>query len=200
MEEYGVYEIENGKDDKKSSFRSDLFEWLEILVSALILLVILFTFVFKLVTIDGESMENTLFDQERVIISNIGYEPKYGDIVVISRNQNNIVTSGGSGPIIKRIIATEGQTVDIDFTEGVVYVDGVALEEPYTKEPTYARSNITFPVTVPENCVFVLGDNRNNSTDSRSTLIGEDGMIDCRYILGKVVCRVLPVDKFGSVE
>ncbi len=202
MEDFEIYEVSNNKkSDDKSTFKTDFFDWLEILVSAIILLVVLFTFFFKVVTIDGPSMENTLHNGERIIISNIGDEAKYGDIVVISRNQNNIVgDTDASAPVIKRVIATAGQTVDIDFEKGIVYVDGVALEEPYVKTPTNTYFDIKFPVNVPDDCVFVLGDNRNNSTDSRSSLIGDYGMIDKRYILGKVVLRVLPFDKFGRVE
>ena len=202
MEDFEIYEVENkNKSDEKSTIKSDFFDWLEILVSAIILLVVLFTFFFKIVIVDGPSMKNTLHNGERIIISNIGGEAKYGDIVVVSRNQNNVVgNSDASAPIIKRVIATAGQTVDIDFEKGIVYVDGVALEEPYVKTPTNLYFDITFPVNVPDNCVFVLGDNRNDSTDSRSSRIGDAGMIDKRYILGKAVLRVLPFDKFGSVE
>lgn len=182
------------------SLKAEIFDWLEIVVTAIILLVVLFTFVFKIVTIDGRSMMNTLKEGEKVVISNIGYEPQHGDIVVISRNMNNI-TSGNdqSAPIIKRIIAAEGQTVNIDFSAGVVYVDGVALDEPYTRTPTNLQNDIRFPVVVPSGCVFVLGDNRNDSTDSRSSMIGEEGMIDTRYILGKALYRIFPFDGFGGL-
>ena len=201
MEDFEIYEVGNKKNNEKSTFKADFFDWLEILVTAIVLLVVLFTFIFKVVTIDGPSMENTLHNGERIVISNIGADAKNGDIVVISRNQNNIVSdTDAAAPIIKRVIATEGQIVDIDFETGVVYVDGVALEESYVKTPTNVKFDINFPVSVPEDCVFVLGDNRNNSTDSRSSLIGDHGMIDKRYILGKVVLRVLPFDKFGRVE
>lgn len=201
MEDFEIYEVGNKKNNEKSTFKADFFDWLEILVTAIVLLVVLFTFIFKVVTIDGPSMENTLHNGERIVISNIGADAKSGDIVVISRNQNNIVAdTDAAAPIIKRVIATEGQIVDIDFETGVVYVDGVALNESYVKTPTNVKFDINFPVSVPEDCVFVLGDNRNNSTDSRSSLIGDHGMIDKRYILGKVVLRVLPFDKFGRVE
>ncbi|MEE1198798.1 MAG: signal peptidase I [Acutalibacteraceae bacterium] len=201
MEDFEIYEVGNKKNNEKSTFKADFFDWLEILVTAIVLLVVLFTFIFKVVTIDGPSMENTLHNGERIVISNIGADAKSGDIVVISRNQNNIVSdTDAAAPIIKRVIATEGQIVDIDFETGVVYVDGVALDESYVKTPTNVKFDINFPVSVPEDCVFVLGDNRNNSTDSRSSLIGDHGMIDKRYILGKVVLRVLPFDKFGRVE
>ena len=92
-------------------------------------------------------------------------------------------------PIVKRVIATEGQTVDIDFEEGVVYVDGVALDEPYVNSTTNERENFTEPVTVPEGCVFVMGDNRNRSTDSRSAAIG---CVDTRYIIGKAPSSGIP--------
>lgn len=201
MEDFEIYEVGNKKNNEKSTFKADFFDWLEILVTAIVLLVVLFTFIFKVVTIDGPSMENTLHNGERIVISNIGADAKSGDIVVISRNQNNIVAdTDAAAPIIKRVIATEGQIVDIDFETGVVYVDGVALDESYAKTPTNVKFDINFPVSVPEDCVFVLGDNRNDSTDSRSSLIGDHGMIDKRYILGKVVLRVLPFDKFGRVE
>ena len=201
MEDFEIYEVGNKKNNEKSTFKADFFDWLEILVTAIVLLVVLFTFIFKVVTIDGPSMENTLHNGERIVISNIGADAKSGDIVVISRNQNNIVSdTDAAAPIIKRVIATEGHIVDIDFETGVVYVDGVALDESYVKTPTNVKFDINFPVSVPEDCVFVLGDNRNNSTDSRSSLIGDHGMIDKRYILGKVVLRVLPFDKFGRVE
>ena len=152
-------------------------------------------------TIDGDSMNNTLFNGERVVISNVFYKPKYGDIIVISRDYDNVpgTTDRSSMPIIKRVIATEGQTVDIDFEEGIVYVDGVALKESYTRTPTNLSYDVKFPVTVKEGYVFVLGDNRNNSLDSRSSQIGEEGLIDTRYIMGKALFRVFPFDKFGKI-
>ena len=191
---------ENEIKEKNSTIKNDLFEWLEILISALMILVIMFTFVFKIVTISGDSMKNTLNSGEKVIISNIGFTPQYGDIVVISRNANNIADmQDANTPIIKRVIATEGQVVDIDFFEGIVYVDGVALDEPYTKTPTNLSEGIEFPVVVDVGCVFVLGDNRNDSTDSRSPNIGDSGMIDTRYILGKALFRVFPFSGFGGL-
>lgn len=200
MSEFENYNPETQKEEKKSTLKNDLFEWLEILISALMTLVILFTFVFKIVTISGESMENTLHNGEKVIVSNIGYTPQYGDIVVISRNANNLADKQDANtPIIKRVIATEGQVVDIDFFEGIVYVDGVALDEPYTKTPTNLTGGVEFPVVVESGCVFVLGDNRNDSTDSRSPNIGDDGMIDTRYILGKALFRIFPFNGFGGL-
>ena len=103
-------------------------------------------------------------------------------------------------PIIKRVIATEGQTVDIDFENGVVFVDGKRLIEPYTRTPTNLSYDVKFPITVKKNCVFVMGDNRNDSLDSRSSSIGDGGMLDKRYILGKALIRIFPFDKFGKIE
>ena len=189
-------------DENKSSLKAFIFDWLEVLVHAIIAVVICFSFLFRIATIDGPSMENTLHNGERVIISNLFYTPKVGDIVVISRNKENSVytMTDANTPIIKRIIATEGQTVDIDFEEGIVYVDGIALDEPYTKTPTNRKWDIDFPVTVDEGCIFVLGDNRNDSLDSRDARIGEYGMIDTRYILGHAVYRVFPFDKIGKLD
>ena len=185
----------------KKPWLHEVFEWLDVVVASIIAVVIIFTFVFRIVAIDGPSMMNTLLDGERVIISNLFYEPKRGDIVVISRNNDNSSEVGSyDEPIIKRIIATEGELVDIDFEAGIVYVDGVALDEDYTLEPTYRSFDITFPVRVKEDCVFVLGDNRNDSMDSRSSQIGEDGMIHEKYILGHAICRVFPLNKIGRLQ
>ena len=190
----------NKSDDKNGAF-STVLEGLDVIVSAMIAVIILFAFVFRVPTIDGNSMNNTLFNGERVIISDLFYQPKYGDVVVISRNYTNDTDNieRYSMPIIKRVIATEGQTVDIDFENGIVYVDGKALTENYTKTPTNLSYDVKFPVTVPDNCVFVMGDNRNDSLDSRSSQIGKGGMIDKRYILGKAFLRVFPFDKFGRI-
>lgn len=188
---------------KKQSFKKEIFEWVEVVLSAMLAVVIIFTFVFRVATIVGESMENTFFEGQKVIITNWFYSPKAGDVVVVSRNaHNNASASDDEGPIIKRIIATEGQRVSIDFEKGIVYVDGIALDEPYTKTPTNLKYDIDFsaPVYVPEGHVFCLGDNRNDSLDSRSSSIGDDGMIDTRYILGKVTFRILPLGDFGKVK
>ena len=187
----------------KKRIAEEIFEWLDVLVTAMIAVVIIFSLVFRVATIDGRSMQNTLFNKEKVIISNLGYTPKQFDIIVISRNIENAVDSESKSslPIIKRTIAVAGQTVDIDFDEGIVYVDGKALKEDYIKAPTYkpAYQTIDFPVYVPEGYVFVMGDNRNDSLDSRSPTIGKNGLIDTRYILGHAVVRIYPFDKIGGL-
>ncbi|MBR2044186.1 MAG: signal peptidase I [Clostridia bacterium] len=194
-------EVRNTEPKAKATATSEAFEWLEVVVSALLAVVIIFTFAFRVATIVGGSMENTLIENEKVIITDWFYTPKAGDIVVISRNvENNADVSSDNGPIIKRVIAVAGQTVDIDFVTGVVYVDGIALDEPYTKTPTNTHYDVRFPVRVPEGHIFCLGDNRNESMDSRDSRIGNGGMIDQRYVLGKAVLRVLPFDKFGGID
>ena len=185
----------------KKVLTKEIFEWLEVIVSALLVVVVIFTLVFRVATIVGDSMQNTFFEGQKVIIANWFYTPKAGDVVVVSRNVENMgAADDDNGPIIKRIIATEGQQVNIDFVNGIVYVDGVALDEPYAKTPTNMMGDITFPVYVPEGHVFCLGDNRNESLDSRFSRIGNEGMIDERYILGKVVLRILPISDFGKVD
>ena len=194
--------------NKKTSFRHEILDWLDVIVIAIVAVVLVFTFLVRIATIEGPSMENTLYSGEKVLISNIGYTPKQGDIVVISRNYNSIDPSKiewpdnlySSEPIIKRIIALEGQTVDIDFEKGIVYVDGKVIDDSYTKTPTNVKADIQFPQKVPEGCVFVLGDNRNDSTDSRFSQLGEDGMVKEEYIIGRVYLRIFPLNKIGGVK
>lgn len=195
-------DAEKVRREKIYAAKMFIFDWIEILVHAIIGVVICFSFLFRIATIDGPSMMDTLQNGERVVITNLFYTPKAGDIVVISRNAENSVytMNDDNTPIIKRIIATEGQTVDIDFEAGIVYVDGIALDEPYTRTPTNVKRDVEFPVTVDEGCVFVLGDNRNDSKDSRWSDIGNYGMIDTRYILGHAVYRVFPFDRIGKIE
>ena len=169
---------------------TDLYDWLQCIVSALVVCILLFTFVARTCGVVGPSMENTLYEGERLIISNLFYTPRQGDIVIFRKD------SFRDEPIVKRIIALEGQKVDIDFIAGAVYVDGELLEEDYIKEPTYRSLDFEGEITVPEGCVFVLGDNRNHSNDSRDALIG---CVDTRYIIGKAYWRIAPIERFGSL-
>ena len=195
-------DVDNASDKKKSTLIG-AFDWLDSIVISVIAVVLVFTFMFRVVGIVGDSMNNTLQENDRVIICNLFYTPKVGDIVVISRNASNNREDmhAGNEPIIKRVIAVEGDTVDIRFEDGIgyVYVNGVLKNETYIKEyiseDNMIINPISFPAFVPDGCIFVLGDNRNESLDSRSADIGEYGMVDTRYVLGKAVLRIFPFNK-----
>lgn len=180
------------EDNNKSSILPEVFEWTEALVFSLVVIILIFSFFFRIITVVGDSMLQTLHTDDKVVVSTLGYEPEYGDIVVVN------MPNWSDRPFIKRIIATEGQSVDIDFDTGSVVVDGIYLDEPYIndiiREKVYQQ--VEFPLVVPEDFVFVMGDNRNASTDSRSALIG---CIDERYVMGKAVSRIFPFSAFGSI-
>lgn len=178
----------------RKGIKYDIYDWAESALFSLVCVFLIFVFVGRIASVNGESMEPTLQNGERVISSRLFYTPAYGDIVVVTMPNDR-----DNEPLIKRIIATEGQTVDIDFEMGMVYIDGVALEEPYTMAPTYEPryDYIQFPQTVPEGHVLVMGDNRNNSWDGRAVGIG---MVDERYILGRIVLRITPFDRFGNPD
>ena len=156
--------------------------------------VLLFSLCFRIVVVSGPSMKDTLVDGDWLLLAgSVLYgEPKHGDIIVASKDSFD-----DGKPIIKRVIAVEGQTVDIDFEQGIVYVDGVALDEPYTRTSTTIDEGMDFPLTVSEGCVFVLGDNRDNSKDSRSR---EIGLIDKREILGKALFLFVPGNEKGRIQ
>ena len=178
------------QNKKKRERLENAFEWVDALVSAAVIVVLLFTFFFRTVGVEGTSMVPTLEEGDRLIISHLFYQPQQGDIVVIVQPDSE------TPAIIKRVIAVAGQTVDIDFSRGIVMVDGQVLEEPYISEPTHMKRDVQFPVTVPEGCVFVMGDNRNRSLDSRDSSIG---MIDQQSILGKAVFHLFPFQKMGWI-
>lgn len=189
---------ETTKSDKKASgkgksgFHGSVYDMVSIIMSAFIIIAVVFTFVFRLVGVDGTSMTDTLQHGDWLLtVNKQSYER--GDIVVIT--EPNYFDE----PLIKRVIAKGGQTVDIDYTTSTVYVDGVALKEPYTREDFILQKydDIDFPYTVPEGHIFCMGDNRNGSTDSRSNLIGS---LDERYVLGKAVIRILPFGDFDIYD
>lgn len=163
----------------------ELYEWTQALVGSVLTVVLVFTFLTRLIGVDGHSMVPTLQNGDRLLVlsSLLDSDYEYGDIVVL-REESFL-----EEPIVKRVIATEGQTVDIDFEAGVVYVDGEALDEPYINEPTYMEEGTEFPLTVPEGCIFVMGDNRNHSSDSRDSRLGT---VDTRCVLGKAVFLAFP--------
>ena len=189
---YGYIEDNTEPENRPAARRSEkkksntVLSYLHDLVFGLVAILLVFMLLFHGVVVSGPSMQNTLVDGDYIILlSNVFYRnPQPGDIIVASKDSFR-----NGEPIIKRVIATEGQRVDINFVTGIVYVDGVALEEPYTKTPTNLYEGIAFPLIVDEGCVFVMGDNRNDSKDSRSP---EIGLIDCREIVGKALFLALP--------
>ncbi len=174
---------------EKKSTRGEVYEWIQCLVFALIFCVIMFVFFFRLVDVVGSSMYPTLEHGDKMVVSDVFYKPEQGDIIIFRKDEYK------PEALVKRVIATEGQTVEIDFNKGRVYVDGVLLDEPYIAEPTRNQIDFTGLQVVPEGCVFVMGDNRNDSTDSRDARIG---MVDERLIIGKVLFTVFPLDHIGS--
>lgn len=171
----------------------ETYEWIQCVVIALICCVLIFVFVARVIDVVGNSMVPTLEWYDKVIITRLAGDYERGDIVVLQKD------SFREEPIVKRIIAVEGQTIDIDFENGIVYVDGEPLDEPYVNELTYEPEDFESyerPLVIPEGCVFVMGDNRNNSTDSRRETIG---CVDTRNILGKVIFRILPLNKIGAI-
>ena len=174
------------------SLKLDLYFWLQALVMALVSLILLFTFVGRVIGVQGSSMVPTLHDKDMLLLQSIGYEPKPGDIVVLTKE------SFMAQPIVKRVIAVGGQTVDIDYAAGTVAVDGVALEEDYINEAMYELPpDYATHVEVPEGSIFVMGDNRNKSSDSRDPRLGT---VDVRYVLGRARVVLLPFQDFGVIE
>ena len=179
--------------EKKMNWKESVMLYLHDAVYLLITVLLLFLLVFRIIVVSGDSMKMTLVDGDYLILlNNIFYhEPERGDIVVISKQSFD-----NGAPIVKRVIATEGQYVDIDFENGIVYVDGTALEEVYINNPTNHNWGSKFPLVVEENCIFALGDNRAVSRDSRDPVIGQ---IDKREVLGKALFLFLPgTDKAQS--
>lgn len=207
---YGKYERRNEEDDRrhasaKSFFGSEkagvkkdnaekaILTYFHDLIYLLAGVMLVLLLCFRIVVVCGPSMNNTLIDGDYLLLlGNLFYqEPKQNDIIVASKE-----TFRNGEPIIKRVIATEGQTVDIDFHAGIVYVDGVALQETYVITPTNLSEGMVFPLKVEPGCIFVMGDNRNNSRDSRDP---EIGLIDKREIMGKVLFLFIPGTNGGNI-
>ncbi len=181
------------EEEKKLPYE-EWFYWLQTMVTAIVCIVLAFTFLGRITRVVGHSMDATLSDGELLLVWSLGYEPKAGDIVVCNKTPATFLQGDA---IVKRVIATQGQTVEIDYENNVVYVDGQPLEEPYILEEMRWPNNPEMQQTyfqVPEGSVFLMGDNRNGSTDSRHQ---ELGTVDTRYILGKAVFVFFPLNRFG---
>ena len=198
--EKDIVEI-NTVQKKQGSFLSELFDYFELFIISACCVLILFSFFTRICRVSGDSMLNTLYNNEMLIVSDVLYTPERGDIIVFHQ------TGDLNEPVVKRVIATEGEWIDIEAGSNglVVTIYDSNKENPQVLQEDYANYfkgvgyyNYTeYPVKVPDGCIFVMGDNRGNSLDSRSDSIG---FVDVRRVLGKVVCRVLPLDKFGTVN
>lgn len=197
---------ENNKNKKKFAVvnpdgaASGVYDWIRCVIFAVVIVVFCLTFIFRLVEVDGTSMMDTLSNQDKVIVTDLFYTPHNNDIIVISHAQEY------SKPIIKRVIATEGQTVKLDFKNEKIYVDGIELSEPYIKGTTFSGigseedlEKIVTPdddgnFVIPEGKLFVMGDNRNVSMDSRNPRIG---LIDVKNVIGKAQIVAFPFNHMG---
>ena len=192
------------QQERSLNWKQNLVLYMHDLLYMIVTIFVIFLLVFRVIVVSGSSMYDTLLDGDYLLLlSNVFYrEPKVQDIIVVSKDSFD-----DGAPIIKRVIATEGQMIDIDFQAGIVYVDGKPLDEPYVNTPTNVEEGMVFPLTVEENCVFAMGDNRNHSRDSRDPSIGQ---IDRREILGKAIFLFLPAadeddaapefDRIGAIK
>lgn len=199
MEEKNLTENENNGTADSKNFFADMFDWMCSIFSAILCFIIIFALFARVITVDGESMVPTLQDQQRLIVSDMFYTPQYDDIVILYADKLVNESSGGYGkPIVKRVIGLPGDIIRIDFVKGVVYRNGEQLPDDYTNTPTNLPEN--FPnnqdVTVEDGKIFVLGDNRNGSKDSRSSDVGQ---VDMRYIMGKAYLRIWPLNALGML-
>lgn len=187
-------QVKNQQPEELISWQKSVMLYLHDLIYMLTAIMLVFLLLFRIVIVSGSSMYSTLWDGDwLLVLSSVFYnDPEYGDIIIASKD------SFKSGePIVKRVIANENQTVDIDFESGIIYVDGVELHEDYIYNLTTTYEGIDFPLTVDEGCIFVMGDNRRESKDSRSP---EIGLIDKREILGKAIFLMFPGTDEGNAE
>lgn len=179
-------------EKKKPTLRGEIYDWVQSLITALMICVVLFLFFVRVIDVSGDSMNPTLFNGNKMLVSDLFYKPKAGDIVIFKKDSYD-----PDKALVKRVVAVGGQTVNIDFDTGVVYVDGEPIEEDYTADPTYNKLDFMGPWKVPEGSVFVMGDNRNASTDSRDKRIGN---VDERLIIGRAYLVIYPVSELRLIH
>lgn len=195
------------KNEEKTNFIDDLFDMTESVIYAVFVVLLIFTYILRIATVDGTSMEPTLQNEDRLIVSDIFFTPKPRDIVIINSEKAHlfaddsetevIETDGLNKRIVKRVIATEGQTVDIDFKLGEVYIDGEKIYESYIADLTTRNEGaFNYPIVIPEGYLFVMGDNRIWSKDSRHPSVG---LVKEEDVSGHVLLRISPFEKFGFV-
>jgi len=179
--------------DEKSLVRyRGLYDWMQSIVMVFLAVIFLLTFVGRMMSVQMDSMTPTLLEDDRMIVRSVFYSPRRGDVVIFAKQEFQDGTA-----LVKRIIALEGDRVAINTETGIVYVNDVALDEPYTNGPTNMAGNISYPYTVPPGHVFVIGDNRNHSLDSRHIEIGS---VDERELIGQVVAVITPFDRAGFLR
>lgn len=189
---------ENGKKEKKKkSLGQEILEWVEAIALAVIVALFIRGFIFTVVRVDGQSMDYTLAENDRLIVWRLGYTPTQGDVVIFTPDvpENENTNMFNQVYWVKRVIATGGQHVDIDYAANAIYVDGVKLDEPYLHEPMVSPGYVDYySIDVPEGQVFLMGDNRNHSRDCR-----EIGPADQDDVVGKAILRFWPLKSFGPV-
>lgn len=200
------------KNEEKQSVIAEIFDYYELCIFSICAVIVIFSFFIRLCRVDGQSMEDTLHNNEMLVVSDIFYTPKRGDVIVFHQTggQNQDIYSFSlNEPIVKRVIATAGEWIDIKLADGrlEVTIYDSSMEKKYTLSEDYAKYSGSpswnptgyheYPMQIPKGYVFVMGDNRWHSTDSRSTLIG---LVDTRRILGRAVLRLTPFSKFGSID
>lgn len=177
---------------KENNSGKEMYDWIYSLIIALIICVIIFAFFIRIIDVVGTSMNPTLNNNDKMLVSGLLYEPSVGDVVVFKKDEYD-----PDKALVKRVIAVEGQEINMDFDKGIVYINGQPIVEDYILEPTMNKLDFIGPKTVPEGCVFVMGDNRNASVDSRKT---EIGMVDTRLILGKAYFVIYPLSVIRVIE
>ena len=191
-------------------FWKDAADMFEAVLISVFFVIMLFAYVLRPVTVEGQSMESTLQNQDKLFMTDLLYTPKRGDIVIVDNDVSHIYDENGNlvkglglstatteKRLIKRIIAVGGETLDIDFTTGIVTIDGEVLEESYINNLTVNDEGaFTYPLTIPEGYYFVMGDNRQHSSDSRHPMVG---LVSEEQIMGKAVFRFAPISNFGSI-